>query len=380
MVKIAVIGWYGTETIGDRAILAGLIRVMSEAYGDIHIHLGSLYPVVSEHTLIDDTDFFIRCAFSGKASFSLFCSSRTEDLKCAINNSDLLIVGGGPLMDISQMYMLHYSFAYAANKKVKIAICGCGWGPLKDKKYIQLALDIAKWSDLVIFRDKTSLELYNSYTKTHKNIFDYIDPAAFALDFYLTTKRHNNDSNMICVNYREIMDDMQGVYDKDIENKLVHLTKNIADQFKEATVCLVPMHTFSIGGDDRVVLNRICKTINAPNVFVQNNPLTLEETMDKYFEASFCVGMRFHSILFQMMLNGRNYILDYTDMNNGKTINLLHQLHATDFYANRYISLQRKDDISFTFDKKSQLFMYNKSMINQMYASYVTHLRELLEK
>lgn len=25
MVKIAIIGWYGTETIGDRAILAGIL-------------------------------------------------------------------------------------------------------------------------------------------------------------------------------------------------------------------------------------------------------------------------------------------------------------------------------------------------------------------
>lgn len=378
MVKIAVIGWYGTETIGDRAILAGLIRIMSEAYGDIHIHLGSMYPVVSEHTLIDDIDFLVRCAKFGRVSFSLFCSSKIRDLKSAISDSDLLIVGGGPLMDISQMYMLDYSFAYAAGKKIKTAICGCGWGPLNDKKYIQLALNIAKRSDLILFRDTISLNLYNKYESVNTKSFGLIDPAAFALQFFLETNTSMKKSDTICINYREIVSDMQGAFDKDIESKLALLTHSIVNKYDDKIVCLIPMHTFLVGGDDRILLNKICRTVNASNICVQNVPLTLEETMKRYFEASFCVGMRFHAILFQMMLNGQNYILDYTDASVGKTMNLLRQLKAVDFYEERYISLQRKDDVSFVLKENCPPFVYDKKLVNQMSVDYVTHLKNIL--
>ena len=56
--KATIIGWYGTETIGDRAILAGIIRLLSEVASDIVIELGSLSPILSERTLRDDGHFF----------------------------------------------------------------------------------------------------------------------------------------------------------------------------------------------------------------------------------------------------------------------------------------------------------------------------------
>ena len=52
--KATVIGWYGTETIGDRAILSGILRLLSEVASDITIELGALYPILSERTLRDD--------------------------------------------------------------------------------------------------------------------------------------------------------------------------------------------------------------------------------------------------------------------------------------------------------------------------------------
>ena len=42
--KITIIGWYGTETIGDRAILAGLISIFNQAYDEFEVKLGSLNP------------------------------------------------------------------------------------------------------------------------------------------------------------------------------------------------------------------------------------------------------------------------------------------------------------------------------------------------
>lgn len=57
--EITIIGWYGTETIGDRAILAGIISLLSKSISNLSIRLGSLYPFYSERTLYEDSDFFM---------------------------------------------------------------------------------------------------------------------------------------------------------------------------------------------------------------------------------------------------------------------------------------------------------------------------------
>ncbi len=56
--KITIIGWYGTETIGDRAILAGLISFFDKSYVNFEIKLGSLYPFFSERTINEDYSFY----------------------------------------------------------------------------------------------------------------------------------------------------------------------------------------------------------------------------------------------------------------------------------------------------------------------------------
>ena len=72
MVRIVIIGWYGTETIGDRAILAGLFRVFKHTFDCFEIQLGSLFPVLSERTLIEDYSFFAKCVGNKQFTISLF--------------------------------------------------------------------------------------------------------------------------------------------------------------------------------------------------------------------------------------------------------------------------------------------------------------------
>ena len=101
------------------------------------------------------------------------------------------------------------------------------------------------------------------------------------------------------------------------------------------------MHTYFFGGDDRECLNKYKRMLsNSAKVHVHNVPLSLVETMRQYRHSMACFGMRFHSVLLQTILNGNNYILDYTDPEKGKTISLIKQLGLCDYYNNgRYYSL-----------------------------------------
>ena len=348
MVRIAVIGWYGTETIGYRAILSGIINMISGTYGDFECKLGSFNPTLSERTILEDYDHFCVSANKEDFSISIFDSSRVVELDAAIKWADILILGGGPLMDCIQLYMVEYAFKVARKKKTKTAILGSGMGPLVKQEYIRSSLSIISNSDLTVFRDSKSLSIYHELSmKAASDCLASIDPAVFAADvFNKQNKGIEKENKIISLNFREILSDSYpGVTTEQIFSLFKDLLINLASN-ESNDLLLVPMHTFRVGGDDRYLLNGLANAANMPNIQVQNKPLTLEETMSVYYHSRFCVGMRFHAILLQTILNGKNYIFDYTDSKNGKIINLLHQFEAYDIYKSRYYSLlQPSEDL-----------------------------------
>lgn len=380
MVKIAIVGWYGTETIGDRAILAGIFNILSDVYDEFEINLGSIYPAVTERTIFEDYDFYQKCLNKGSLKIRLFNSSRIKPLCRAIDNSDLILVGGGPLMDTLPMYMLEYAFKYAKKRHKRTVVFGSGMGPLSNCDFIKSAISIVNHSDLVIFRDSKSIELYDKFSSGNpynKNVFASIDPAVFAAMCFLKSKENVSKKDRITINFREIIADINaGVSSDELEERLVSLVSEVA-QSSDVPVRLIPMHTFVSGGDDRHILNQIARKVEYNLIEVQNKPLSLEQTMEEYYNSKFCIGMRFHAILLQTVLTGQNYMLDYTDPKIGKIINLVHQFKAESFYKERYYSLlENVDYIDFCYNSEKQ-FRLDAQLIKSYRQVYVDNLKNL---
>ena len=93
-------------------------------------------------------------------------------------------------------------------------------------------------------------------------------------------------------------------------------------------------------------------------------------------QASLCVGMRFHAILLQTMLNGKNYIVDYTDAQNGKIKGLINLLGLTDQLDGRYISLEDKTSEKFEISKNTERFCINGNLINDLRSVYCNAIKE----
>ena len=72
-----------------------------------------------------------------------------------------------------------------------------------------------------------------------------------------------------------------------------------------------------------------------------------------------CIGMRYHSIVFQSFLNGNNYILDYTDPKNGKIKAFLDFVDTADFYHSRYINILNSE--TFDFSIGTERFSYEEN-------------------
>lgn len=369
--NITIIGWYGTETIGDRAILAGIIRIFSEISSDIYIRLGSLYPILSERTIRDDGNFLESCARKSRLNIDIFDSQSKCQLEHAIKHSDALVIGGGPLMDLVQMYMLEYALTYAKTKNKRTIVFGCGYGPLMHADTIQCSNHILELADLSIMRDSNA---------PYASIINQIDPASFACMNFLEMHKRERSNDYYAVNLREITaTDIHYKICSEIEERLIDILHNLF-YCTEKPVRLVPMHTFSVGGDDRIILNRISNRINSSKIDVITRPPSLEETMDLYYNAIFCVGMRFHAVVIQTLLNGNNTILDYTNPTNGKIIEFLRQMNLVEVYADRYISLSQplgNMQLNVT-DKKSLPVNYN--IVRQSFSTYVNALTNILNK
>jgi polysaccharide pyruvyl transferase WcaK-like protein len=375
--NICIVGWYGTETVGDRAILDGIFQIFQKKYDKFQVSIGSLYPLLTERTLTLDKNIF--CKNSPGVKIDIFDTRKKIDLLYKIRNCQYCIMGGGPIMDLDELNIVLFAFKSAKRLKKKTILFGCGLGPLRQKHYQSLVKSIFAHSDLIIFRDTTALV-------TSQNIFGgkflekchaLSDPAILSIGQYLKNQNisiHNGDT--LVINFREFPNGYEK-YSATTED-LCTLVKQAADRLEK--VCLVPMHTFFIGGDDRKYLTEIAFTVNKKNVIVMHKPLNIHETYASFINAGACIGMRYHSVVFQTLLHGNNFILDYSNRTNGKIISFIKDIDKKDFYKNRYINLSdpvEKVDANKILDtlKSNDHFLYSKDLYDDVLSSYINVLK-----
>ncbi|HHC6593282.1 MULTISPECIES: polysaccharide pyruvyl transferase family protein [Vibrio harveyi group] len=351
--KVMIVGWYGTETIGDRAILGGIIKSISECIPKFDLLLGALYPFYSERMLSEDSAFFKEITNGAISSFELFDSTSHKDIVENIKRADVVIMGGGPLMDLPELNMVHYTFAKAKKLNVKTLIWGCGVGPLYKKSNRKTVSKIFELSDSAILRDSASLDFLRTISKEFSTKIDFnkisvnYDPAVNCVLGYNDCIIKNSpvvfEQPYIAVNLRSFPKEYSnGNMIRDINEELKLFVSQLADKFPSHKILLVPMHYFHVGGDDRIFLNDLSQSIAKDNVSVQNRPLTLKETISIFENAYFNIGMRFHSVVIQTICSGRNYILDYTEPKKGKIFGFVSDIDLNNFYDDRYICLQNE--------------------------------------
>lgn len=344
MVKVTIIGWYGTETIGDRAILAGIFSILGKCYGEYEVQLGAIYPFFTQRTLMEDGGFYGQCAGNSNLKIDIFNTQEVKQLNSSLKWCDVLVMGGGPLMGMWSLYLVEYAFAKAKDLKKKTVIVGCGVGPMILKRYEKCLKHIVEKSDVTIFRDQLSANEYKRIAgKSKKRVLWAIDPAVLAAQrFWELNPQVIEKQNCIVACVRDfpmeyrINDRIDGAA---INAKVQRFLSDLHEQ-SGMELKLVPMHYFAIGGDDRVYMNLLKRTMGSDGVMVQNDPLTLEETFQLFAQSSVCVGMRYHSVVLQTMLNGTNIVLDYTDPEKGKIKGFLREIDMANHYENSYLNLQ----------------------------------------
>jgi polysaccharide pyruvyl transferase WcaK-like protein/sulfatase maturation enzyme AslB (radical SAM superfamily) len=143
--RVTVCGWYGTETLGDKAILGGIVRSLESALGPIDLTLVSLQPYVSRITRRQMPE--LRGATIATAREAI----------TRMGSVDLLVFGGGPLMAIDEMAEMEALFDVARRAGVPSVVAGCGVGPLGESWHDAAVARLLSLASARLYRDAASL-------------------------------------------------------------------------------------------------------------------------------------------------------------------------------------------------------------------------------
>lgn len=242
-------------------------------------------------------------------------------------------MGGGPLMDIEALNHMLYAFIRVAARQAIARIVGCGIGPLESPLYIQVVKAMFKLADNISLRDQGSADRSEQDFGIPASAV-IADPATdYVEQFKSQAASLESEAPMLgkaaylsCF-LREWGRDYAGILSEadyirlksEFEAELAALVTFIA-QARQLEVHLLPMHSFYIGGDDRIFNRRFAKTVAihlqepTPETRIKfaRCPVSPDKILQTMSQAQFNLCMRFHSVLFAETLGVPYLAIDYT--------------------------------------------------------------------
>lgn len=372
--KILLYGWFGTETTGDKAIYDSIIKYLENYFDEsVRFSIVSSMVAYTERTLIE----------LGLDNIDIITFDQLRNL---INDYDLFVYCGGPVMGYSNLYE-HYEIVNRANRLGKYTmIYGAGISPIKRKLYRNLAFSFIKQNDFIILRDKESLSLLASeYNLEPHNSCVIIDPG-YIWAINQNVKKQENKHLTLGISFR--VHPGEDFYSDNMNSKLKDKISSyirVANEFileNDGRVILIPMNTFHIGGDDRKALYQISKGIlRKDRVELLSGfyfPLQILESISK---CDLFLGMRFHSSVFSNALLIPTVGVEYV-LPKGKVTSLYNNLDLQD-------NLLNINDLSYD-NLKSKLnhIIKNKEMIvsklekknRDLYQQYYNKIDDVLKE
>jgi polysaccharide pyruvyl transferase WcaK-like protein/MoaA/NifB/PqqE/SkfB family radical SAM enzyme len=319
--SVMITGWYGTETQGDKAILAETVATLRRFAPNAALTLTSLDPRVSAQTSEEIDD--------GRPRTINLASAAQPD---EIERHDAVLIGGGPLEEIPEMRHLLGAFLEANRQRKERIIFGCGVGPLHSEtitRQVRLILDLTTRGFL---RDAESLALARTLgSETMLSVgcdpgFAHVRRRIARLDdlghagvvaglLRATTHEYENrasDSDLLDQNAAAAA-------------RLAGLFDRIATS-KQVSIDLLPMHSLHVGGDDRVFNRDILEAMHhTERAHAEHAYLTFGQLLARIRGADGAIAMRYHGHLFCAALGVPFLSVDYTGRG-GKVNALLRRL------------------------------------------------------
>lgn len=312
---ILICGWYGTETLGDKAILASIVENIRRMTEQRPIKIISLQPPVTRLTLAEIPEI-------GNAEVI----STTDALR-DIGSSSAIIFGGGPLMAVRELAEMEALFLRAKTLRIPRVIAGCGVGPVGGRAYRAAIRSILSAASSRIFRDRQSLQAAASLgvDVAHDHVAE--DPAFGWVSGYRSANLVASAGRPPTValglrdwpylQYAPGMSVKKAVSIKEaLETAVISALERLLTEIPNLRILPIPFCTHDSGGDDRLVYwkmsRRSTKLREALDTSTIGCDLGASEYIRRMGTVDACLAMRFHSIVFSLALGKPPVVLDYT--------------------------------------------------------------------
>ena len=301
--KILLVGWYGTETAGDIAILSGIIEEYLEKNSQLEFILFSLYPYYTRITVSE-----IGPRLSSRLQVLPYHGTLASQ---AVDECDAIVMAGGPLMDIPQTGLIASLFLLFYKQNKYRIVERCGIGPLHVEEYRRNVMRIIMMANQVSVRDQASRRLLQSLG-IMKEIQVINDPSQ---TFVARTKiaHTHRKSRIIRCFFRELTTEYpQATTLPDATRKIKLFLSRLLEWYPRHRIELWSMHYFPIGNDDRLYAKKLAGDMCSERIVVDYKPRSPEEILHAMAVAHFCVCMRFHSVVFAATIGAPFVAIDYT--------------------------------------------------------------------
>lgn len=314
--RILICGWYGTETLGDKAILGGVLEALREHLGSLDVVLVSLHPYVSEMT---------RRQMSELKGIRIVPPEQGVQMAA---QADLAVFGGGPLMAIDETGDMLAIFETAKKAGRKTLVAGCGVGPLGAEWHDEAIKKILQLADARIFRDEKSRSTAaNLGVDAHADLVAE-DPAFTWLAAHRQALRQTKLPNTGKVLLLGLRDFPHKTYAQHLnktarleamhryETSVLDALEQLIERHPDLVIRPLPMCTNHFGDDDRWYYRRLfrgnSKLASHLDLSLLGAELAPIDYCSAFKQATAALTMRFHSVVFALGLEVPTVAIDYT--------------------------------------------------------------------
>lgn len=307
-----ICGWYGTETLGDKAILGSVVSALRAVAPERPIRIASLHPDFSEITNRQMPEL---------ADVQI---GTLNDCIASAATSEAVIFGGGPLMGIDEILSIQRLFSVAKKAGRPCIIAGCGVGPVGKPRYRNVIRDILQMSDLRIFRDLPSRAFATEMGVEAAADIVTEDPAAAWI--------RANRKPKVSVSRPTLVLGLRAFpahqYAPELSLKSAQKMQDSADvailqalsglcrEQPALSILPLPMCTNFIGDDDRwyyrSLIQRSPEVAQRVDWSLIGRELTPIDYLRRFESADAVLSMRFHALVFALQCEVPVVALDYT--------------------------------------------------------------------
>ena len=309
-----IVGCYGGEHVGDAAILGGVLLRLHREYG--------VERAVVLSTRIDRTEVW---ANQLQTPVSVTVKSYDKDgISATVPQSDLLVIGGGPIMDLPALLAQHLRAARAAHGAgVPVIAEGVGYGPFRRAVSQTLARKLLGMTAKTTFRTKKSFEAASEFAanpvRTFDPAFTYLEQVNSARPSppqYIAGIR-KPDRKLVAINLRPLWTRYAtGNFDENqvqaIGERCIAAVAAMINGNPQYDFVFLPFNSDQLGQSDlNVAYSLRARAGTHANFYIWESEPSIHELIGALGACDAMIAMRFHACIFGLSMNLPVIGLDY---------------------------------------------------------------------